>query len=70
VLRSRLAPALPFVFSCYTYLDVASPTEVILSNVKASPDDTWWYWIVLCSQFFVFRLLALMVLRIKASRFY
>jgi hypothetical protein len=41
-----------------------------LANVKANPDDTWWYWIILCGQFVVFRLAALLVLRLKASRFY
>jgi hypothetical protein len=42
----------------------------ILNNINASRDDTWWYWIVLGSEFVVFRLVALLVLRLKASRFY
>jgi len=42
----------------------------VLVNVNADPNDTWWYWIILVLQFAFFRLVALAVLRSKATRFY
>ena len=42
----------------------------LLSNVEADPDDTYWYWIVLLVLFASFRLLALFVLRQKATKFF
>ena len=41
-----------------------------LDRVHANSDDTWWYWLVLCMLFAVFRLLALSLLRLKATKFY
>jgi len=42
----------------------------LLSKVEAYSDDTWWYWIVLVALFAFFRLLALNILRTKATKFY
>ena len=44
--------------------------ERILKDIEADPDETWWNWIVLMSLFVFFRLLALFILRQKASKFY
>lgn len=44
--------------------------ETILRNVEADPDDAWWYWLILAVLFVVFRLLALMLLRKKATKFF
>ena len=56
--------------------DVADPPTVpnycdrVLSNADADPDETWWNWIILSGMFVVLRLLALINLRRKASKFY
>jgi ABC-type multidrug transport system permease subunit len=42
----------------------------LLENVGADPDETWWNWIVLVSLFVAFRLIALYILRKKASKFF
>lgn len=42
----------------------------LLVITDAIPDDTWWNWIVLLCLFAFFRLLALMVLKQKATKFY
>lgn len=42
----------------------------ILENVDADPDETWWNWLVLVSLFAGFRLLALHILRSKATKFF
>lgn len=42
----------------------------ILDNVNADPEETWWNWLVLVALFCVFRLLALVVLRSKATKFF
>jgi ABC-type multidrug transport system permease subunit len=44
--------------------------QKLLSNVGAVPDETWWNWIVLVSLFCVFRIIALYILRQKASKFF
>jgi len=44
--------------------------QSLLMRVGANPDDTWWYWLVLCCLFGAFRLLAMTVLRKKATKFY
>jgi len=44
--------------------------EQVMQNTNANPDDTWWYWIVLIGQFVFFRSAALLVLRLKANRYY
>lgn len=44
--------------------------ERILKQLDSSPADTWWYWLVLVGQFFLFRIVALIALRKKAVRFY
>ena len=42
----------------------------LLETTDANPDETWWNWIVLVLLFLVFRLMALFVLRQKATKFY
>lgn len=42
----------------------------LLDSTWANPDDTWWYWLVLCMLFFVFRVIALIFLRLQATKFY
>jgi hypothetical protein len=42
----------------------------VLKNVEADPSETWWYWLVLGALFASFRLLALHVLRQKATKFF
>jgi hypothetical protein len=44
--------------------------DMLLDNIDANPDDTWWYWLVLVGLFIVFRLGAVTILRRKASKFY
>jgi ABC-type multidrug transport system permease subunit len=44
--------------------------ELLLLVVEADPDDVWWYWLMLASQFVLFRLLALVILRHSANKFY
>jgi len=44
--------------------------KMLLENVDADPDETWWNWLVLLLLFLVFRLLALVVLRQKATKFF
>ena len=51
-------------------LDIPDNCEVLLENVEANSEDTWWYWIVLSAQFVFFRILALIILRKKAQQFY
>ena len=43
---------------------------VLLKNVKADPDETWWNWLILVLLFCVFRFSALLVLRKKATKFF
>jgi ABC-type multidrug transport system permease subunit len=50
-------------------LDASMACNQILDNVGAKSDDTWWYWIVLVGLFLVFRLMALFVLKKKATQF-
>ena len=42
----------------------------VLTNTQAYPEDVWWYWCILAAQFMFFRLLALLLLQKKASKFY
>ena len=42
----------------------------LLENIDADSSKTWWNWLVLVALFAVFRLLALMVLRKKATKFF
>ena len=42
----------------------------VLNNVDVDPDETWWNWIILVGMFVVLRLMALVNLRRKASKFY
>jgi len=44
--------------------------KLLLNNVEAEPDETWWNWLVLVALFCVFRVLALIVLRRKATKFF
>ena len=44
--------------------------DMLLENADARPDDTWWYWIVLVTQFVICRSLALFFLQRKAKQFY
>jgi len=41
----------------------------LLLDVEADSDETWWYWLIVIVLFVVFRLMALGVLRTKASKF-
>ena len=42
----------------------------LLETIKANRDDTWWYWLVLAGLFCAFRVMALIVLRRKATKFF
>lgn len=42
----------------------------MLANVDVDPDDEWWYWIALILLFLFFRVLALFILKEKASVFH
>lgn len=42
----------------------------VLETVNADPDEKWWYWLVLAVLFVVFRLSALFILRLKATKFF
>jgi ABC-type multidrug transport system permease subunit len=44
--------------------------ENMLKNIEADEDESWWYWLVLASIFVSFRLLALSILRKKATKFF
>jgi len=44
--------------------------DEVMNNVETNPDDVWWYFLVLVCLFGFFRLLALVVLRSKAEKFY
>jgi len=54
----------------YEFGDCEEATcQGLLAGNHVNPDDAWWYWLVLASLFVVFRLLALVFLRKKATRF-
>jgi len=53
----------PFTMAAYNCAN-------LLKNVDAEPSETWWNWLVLVALFLVFRLLALVVLRKKATKFF
>jgi hypothetical protein len=42
----------------------------LLETIEANRDDTWWYWLVLVGLFCGFRVMALIVLRQKATKFF
>lgn len=42
----------------------------VLENVDADSSETWWNWLVLVSLFVVFRVMALRILQVKATKFY
>lgn len=44
--------------------------DLLMYNVDADVEHTWWYWLILSIQFFVFRVLALAILRLNARKFY
>jgi ABC-type multidrug transport system permease subunit len=44
--------------------------EGLLESIDADPDDAWWYWLVVVGLFLAFRLLALFLLRRKATKFF
>jgi hypothetical protein len=50
--------------------DDAVPCWVLLDTVQADPDETLWNWAVLIGLFVVLRMVALYILRKKASKFY
>lgn len=54
--------------------DPSSPASMacngLIKNISADPSDTWWYWLVLLCIFAAFRLLALFILRKKATKFF
>jgi ABC-type multidrug transport system permease subunit len=43
--------------------------QTILDSVGIESDDVWWYWVALLSLFVGLRLLALLLLRKKASKY-
>lgn len=44
--------------------------QALLQNVDANADDTWWYWVALLSEFIAVRLIAIILMRANATRFY
>lgn len=42
----------------------------LLESIDADPDESWWYWLIMAGIFVFFRLLALVVLQRKASKFF
>ena len=44
--------------------------QTVLTNVEADPDETWWNWLVLSLLFVLFRVLALVIIRTKAVKFF
>ena len=42
----------------------------LLDSIDAVEDDTWWYWLVMAGIFVVFRILALIILQRKATKFF
>jgi ABC-type multidrug transport system permease subunit len=42
----------------------------LLETIEADRDETWWYWLLLVGLFIVFRVMALIVLRQKATKFF
>jgi len=64
----RLALVLEFNGECDGYMP--NYCDTVMTNVHANPNDTWWYWLVLGCQFAVFRLLALFILRRKATKYF
>jgi len=44
--------------------------KLLLTNVEANSNDVWYYWILLLVLFVVFRLLALLLLHKKATKFF
>jgi ABC-type multidrug transport system permease subunit len=42
----------------------------LLHSLEADPDDSWWYWLAMMLLFVFFRVLALVVLRKKATKFF
>ncbi|CAJ1961665.1 unnamed protein product [Cylindrotheca closterium] len=41
----------------------------LINSIEADSDESWWYWLTLAVLFVVFRLLALFILRRKATKF-
>lgn len=59
--------------SCINSLDeiTSGNCNIILTdNLGGDYDSNWWYWLVLCSLFWFFRISAVMVLKMKATKFY
>ena len=52
--------------------DIPGPNycDSVMDNVQTDPDELWWYFLVLVLLFAFFRLLALIVLKRKAEKFY
>lgn len=42
----------------------------LLTGLDIQEDNIWWYWVVLIALFFVFRIMGLMILRWKATKYY
>jgi ABC-type multidrug transport system ATPase subunit/ABC-type multidrug transport system permease subunit len=71
----RIVVAAEFDSSCPDVVNPVSNVTInycdeILNNVGTDVDDYWWYFLVLACLFIGFRLLALFVLKRKASHFY
>jgi len=50
--------------------DAAMGCQRLLDNVQVVEDEVWWYWIVLVVLFLGFRLMALFILKQRASKFF
>jgi hypothetical protein len=57
-------------YNCSDDPFTAARCNMLVTNVKADPDDTVIYWAVMVAYFVFFRLLALFLLRKSATRFY
>lgn len=66
----RIALVEEFGGGCPTPDGSSDPCLNLLENIEADPDETWWNWLVLVALFATFRLLALVVLQRKATKFF
>jgi ABC-2 type transporter len=57
-------------YNCSDNVTENRQCERLVENVRADPDDTSFYWIMLVTYFIVFRLLALALLQKSATKFY
>ena len=50
--------------------DANENCQGVLERTEADTDEAWWYWLVLVGIFVVFRFIAMIILKGKASKFY